>query len=300
MRSQKEVEEEVQADEQALIDRARAGDRSATEALIRRHQRWIYNISLRMVGNLEEAEDLSQEILIKAFRKIGTFEGRSGLRTWLYRIAVNQYLSMRETEAERYMRLDSDKWANDAFVRDYFDSWEIDIKSYPPDLRLVAEEVRMKCILGMLLCLGRRQRLVYILGDALMVGSKAGAAALGMSEACYRQTLSRARRRVRQFMEDRCGLVSPGKPCTCERNLAACIGSGYVDPLHLAFSSKDAPRIRDTLDRVARSLSDVACQKCRELYWDLPLQDSPDFAGRVLSIVESNEMRFLLDVASGA
>jgi RNA polymerase sigma factor (sigma-70 family) len=60
--------------------------------LIARHQAWIYNIVLRMVYNPYDAEDATQEILIKLLNSLSTFEGRSQFRTWLYRIVVNRRL----------------------------------------------------------------------------------------------------------------------------------------------------------------------------------------------------------------
>jgi RNA polymerase sigma factor (sigma-70 family) len=60
--------------------------------LIARHQAWIYNIVLRMVYNPYDAEDATQEILIKLLNSLSTFEGRSQFRMWLYRIVVNRRL----------------------------------------------------------------------------------------------------------------------------------------------------------------------------------------------------------------
>jgi len=78
-----------------LAARARSGNRAALEALVQRHQRWIYNIALRMLHHPQDAEDVTQEILLKAFTHLASFEGRSSFRTWLYRIVVNHVLNMK-------------------------------------------------------------------------------------------------------------------------------------------------------------------------------------------------------------
>ncbi len=78
-----------------LAARARSGNRAALEALVQRHQRWIYNIALRMFHHPQDAEDATQEILLKAFTHLASFEGRSSFRTWLYRIVVNHVLNMK-------------------------------------------------------------------------------------------------------------------------------------------------------------------------------------------------------------
>jgi RNA polymerase sigma factor (sigma-70 family) len=79
----------------ALVARANGGDRDALEGLIRRHHSWIYNIAVRMLYHPQDAEDATQEILIKALTRLSSFEGRSSFRTWLYRIVVNHVLNMK-------------------------------------------------------------------------------------------------------------------------------------------------------------------------------------------------------------
>src|SRR2546426_11000065 len=88
-------------EDQADVARARGGDRDALEELVRRHQPWIYNIAVRMLAHPQDAEDATQEILIKALTRLSSFEGRSSFRTWLYRLVVNHVLNMRRGRAER-------------------------------------------------------------------------------------------------------------------------------------------------------------------------------------------------------
>ena len=78
-----------------LVLRARSGDRAALEDLVQRHQGWIYNIAVRMLYHPQDAEDATQEILIKVLTRLSSFEGRSSFRTWLYRIVVNHVLNMK-------------------------------------------------------------------------------------------------------------------------------------------------------------------------------------------------------------
>ena len=76
-------------EDQNLVLRARSGDRQALEDLVQRHQAWIYNIAVRMMHHPQDAEDVTQEILIKVLTRLSSFDGRSSFRTWLYRIVVN-------------------------------------------------------------------------------------------------------------------------------------------------------------------------------------------------------------------
>src|SRR3970282_2897425 len=83
-----------------LVQLAKGGRRYALEELVVRHQAWIYNLALRMVHHPEDAKDATQEVLIKLFTRLSTFDGRSSLRTWLYRIVPNHLLNMKRRRAE--------------------------------------------------------------------------------------------------------------------------------------------------------------------------------------------------------
>jgi RNA polymerase sigma-70 factor (ECF subfamily) len=76
-----------------LVDRARMGDAGAFEALVRRYQSWVFTLALRMVGEPAEAEDMAQEIFLKAYRGLRGFKGASRFSTWLYSIASHHCLN---------------------------------------------------------------------------------------------------------------------------------------------------------------------------------------------------------------
>src|SRR6266566_1322035 len=75
--------------EAEAIVRAREGDAAGFEHLYRAHCRRVYSVCLRMIKNLADAEDLTQQAFLQLFRKIGTFRGESGFSTWLHRVTVN-------------------------------------------------------------------------------------------------------------------------------------------------------------------------------------------------------------------
>lgn len=81
---------EVGGREAALIHRCVARDEDACAELVNEHQRMVYQLSLNLLGDHNEALDLSQEVFLRVFRTIHTFRGASQLRTWIYRIVVNQ------------------------------------------------------------------------------------------------------------------------------------------------------------------------------------------------------------------
>jgi len=89
------------ADELALVERCRAGELAAFEAIYRAHSGRLYSVACRVLGNPTDAEDMLQEIFLAAHRKLDTFRGESALGTWLYRLAMNLCLDHLRSRATR-------------------------------------------------------------------------------------------------------------------------------------------------------------------------------------------------------
>src|SRR5205809_723119 len=141
-------------DDADLVAAAQSGSRDALEMLVARHQSWIYNIVLRMIYLPQDAEDITQEILIKLVTKLSTFEGRSRFRTWLYRLVVNHVLNMKRTKAEQF------EWTFEKYGGGLSSAPDEDLpdrNAVPVDLQLLVEEAEIGCTTGMLLCLSRDQ-----------------------------------------------------------------------------------------------------------------------------------------------
>jgi RNA polymerase sigma-70 factor (ECF subfamily) len=90
----------------ALVDAAKAGDGRAFESLVRRYRKRIFALALHITGSASEADDITQEVFLKAFRALAEFEGRSQFFTWVYRMTVNRSLNARRDRARRGEELD--------------------------------------------------------------------------------------------------------------------------------------------------------------------------------------------------
>jgi len=268
-------------DDAALVARAQTGDRDALEALVVRHQAWIYNIALRMVYLPQDAEDITQEILVKVITKLSTFEARSSFRTWLYRIVVNHVLNMKRTRGEEV------GWT--------FERYEAGLQRSPdaelPDPRVVAadvqllvEEAKIGCTTGMLLCLEREQRLVYVLAEIFGASDTIGAELLELSRDNFRQKLARARRDLHHFMHGQCGLVNEANPCRCAKKTRAFIEQGYVNPRNLLFATSHVIRVRDVAPKVSGEL-EALDEAYGRLHRDHPFQDAPDFVAALRKLL---------------
>ena len=268
-------------DDAELVARGKAGSREAIEALVTRHQRWIYNIVRRMTYGRPDAEDATQEILIKAITKLGTFEARSSFRTWLYRIVVNHVLNMKRNTAEA---------AGWDFARygkaldDMPDAELADPGGVAADRHVLIEEAKILCTSGMLLCLDREQRLVIVLGEILGVSDRVGADLLEISRDSFRQKLARARRDLHNFLHDKCGLVNAANPCRCAKKTAAFIHAGFVRPDDLRFAKARFEHVREATGDALEALSGLDAAYAA-IYRDHPFHESPDFVGRVRTLL---------------
>jgi RNA polymerase sigma-70 factor (ECF subfamily) len=81
---------DVASGEAALIERCAAGEEGACAELVAGHERMVYTLALHLLGDRDEALDLSQEVFLRVFRTLPSFRGRSALKTWIYRIVINQ------------------------------------------------------------------------------------------------------------------------------------------------------------------------------------------------------------------
>ena len=107
------AEQEAVLEDHRLISSLQAGDEDAYEQLIERFQSPVYNLAYRLLNDQSDASDVVQEVFLKIFRNVGNFRGDSSLRTWVYRIAVNESHNRRrwlfrhrrgETGIERRLR----------------------------------------------------------------------------------------------------------------------------------------------------------------------------------------------------
>lgn len=264
---------EIDADLE-LVTQALEGSRSALRSLVERHQPFVFNIALKMFGNPAEAEDLAQEVFVKVITSLNTFRRESAFRTWLYRITVNHVLKSKRRGLE-------------VQVEDSFEAFFDAVGSVPDEPwshdDATVEELRLRCTSGMLMCLSREQRLVYILGALFSISHTVAAEVLGLTPANYRVRLHRARTDLTSWMNRRCGLVNKANPCRCQKKTAHFVRTGAVDPKALVFNANFVNRIEAiTRDGSASVIEEVDALHERE-FLKHPFQISRgDVVGEIL------------------
>ena len=146
--------------EKQRIEQAVAGNQEALESLLCSVQDMVFNLSLRMLGMIPDAEDAAQEILIKVMTHLSSFRQESSLQTWVFRIAVNHLLHYRKG------MFSNRPLSFEAYSEDIASGREKDVPdvSGGVDQALLERELKLSCTNVMLQCLDAESRCVYVLG----------------------------------------------------------------------------------------------------------------------------------------
>ena len=170
---------------QALVGQATAGDKKALETLVAGVQDMVFNLSLRMLGTFADAEDATQDILLKMITHLSSFRGDSAFTTWVFRIAVNHLKNYKKHMFARFP----------LSFEYYGDDIENGKLQDVPDLtqnvekELLAEELKMSCTNVMLQCLDPESRCIFILGTMFQLDSRIAGEILEMTPEAYRQRI---------------------------------------------------------------------------------------------------------------
>lgn len=279
--------------DERLAQLVRNGDMDALDTLVRRYQSFVYNVALRYVLNPQDAEDLSQEVLVKIVTRIGQFEGRSSFKTWVYRIVVNTFLDTKRNRMEEQITTFTEYGAAlDSLPLTELTAGEVST----PDLGLFVQEAKLSCMLGMLLCLDRRQRLTFILGDLFGVPSDLGGQLFDVSPATFRKRLERARADLTSFMDRKCGLVNTANPCRCRGKTKSFVAAGWVDPKNLKFTRPTLRRVEAQAQNAVAEVDILLEREYVDLYRQHPYYDGPDQAGLFRNLLADRRVRQVFDL----
>lgn len=206
-----------------LVKKAVEGNRKALEDLIRLHQSFIYNVAWKMTNEEADAKDITQDVLIKVITKLSSFSNKSSFRTWLYRIVVNEFLQTKRRSREDQFEDFEDFGKKLDGIQNSFPTAEEELI-----LKDFTREAKLRCMSGMLMCLTREQRLLYILGDLFNINHNIGSEIFQISRDNFRTKLSRARKELHNFMHQKCGLVNKTNPCRCSKKAKTLFNKGLL------------------------------------------------------------------------
>src|SRR5579863_10232552 len=182
--------------EAALVAEARAGKTEAFTTLVRQYDRYIYRLALNITGNPQDAEDVLQESLLKAYTKLGQFHGESRFYTWLVRIAVNEALmKLRKRGSEKTVSLDEpiEGDEQDLIPREVEDWSDNPEQRYGKiELERILRETIDK--------LEPQFRTVFVLRDVENLSTEETAEMMGLSVPAVKSRLLRARLKARELL----------------------------------------------------------------------------------------------------
>lgn len=217
--------------ENALVAAAVAGDRAALEELLGQVNDRIFTLALRMLGTVPDAEDATQDILLRIITNLRTFQGKSAFSTWATRIAIHYLYDYRKGMFAQHPLTFEMYGADTAQGFPVSDLGLCD----GVDHHLLAEELKLSCTNVLLQCLKPEERVAYVLGTMFGVDSRLAGELLELTPEAYRQRLSRARAKVGGYLKQYCGLA--GGPCQCEKRVPYAIKTHRLFPHDLPYTA---------------------------------------------------------------
>lgn len=243
-----------------------------------------------MVMDRDDACDITQEILIRAVTSLATYDYTKGaFRTWLYRITANHVLSMKKKKFEYRI--------ND------IDTYVSTIEKFPderscshPERDVLEEEIKIGCMMGMMMCLNRRERLVFILGGIFGLTDVEGSEIMEMSRENFRKILSRGRKKIYSHINGFCGHVDSENPCRCSGKINSFVSPGMADARNLRFHHPSEPKVKDVIENKYEAFIDLYYEPFFEFYREQPFYSPPDMTGWLREMMEHKEFREIFDL----
>ena len=236
---------------QAFVDKATAGDKKALETLVTSVQDMVFNLSLRMLGTFADAEDATQDILLKMITHLSSFRGDSSFTTWVFSIAVNHLKNYKKHMfARRPLSFE--------YYGDDIENGKIqDVPDLTQDVEkdILAEELKMSCTNVMLQCFDMESRCIFILGTMFKLDSRIAGEVLEMTPEAYRQRLSRIRKKMADFLGQYCGEYGSGR-CKCKERVNYAIQNDRINPLQLDYTTATEISIQTMMD-VKNAMEDI-------------------------------------------
>lgn len=236
-----------------LIDQATAGDKQALETLLGGVQDLVFNLSLRMMGTFPDAEDASQDILLKVMTHLSSFKKESSFSTWVFAIAVNHLKNYKKHIFAKYP-LTFDYYGDDILHANLEDVPDL---TQDVEKAVLAEELKLSCTNVMLQCLDTESRCIFILGTMFHVDSRIAGDILGLTPEAYRKRLSRVRKKMADFLREYCGEYGGGT-CHCESRVNYAIQNHRIHPSSLDFYNAVPKQVSLEVTAAMEEIDDIS------------------------------------------
>ncbi len=248
-----------------LIQKATAGDKPSLETVIGSVQDLVFNLSLRMLGTFPDAEDASQDILLKVMTHLSSFKGESSFSTWVFRIAVNHLKDYKKHMFARF------PLSFEFYGDDIQNAGTEDVPDLTQNVEqaILAEELKLSCTNVMLQCLDTESRCIFILGTMFRVDSRIAGDILKITPEAYRKRLSRVRKKMADFLTEYCGEYGTGK-CHCADRVNYAIQSRRINPAQLYYQTAVPVQIMLDVKEAMEEIDDLSQEFSFCKTWQTP------------------------------
>uniref|UniRef100_UPI00404B07A0 RNA polymerase sigma factor n=1 Tax=Flavobacterium sp. TaxID=239 RepID=UPI00404B07A0 len=274
-----------------LIELILDGDKTALGILLRNHQAFIYNVAWKMTGNVADAEDLSQEAMIKIISNLSQFKFKGTFRAWAYRIVFNHFINDKRKTKYMFPSTFEEVAVQLAATPDH----EMTFDEKEENKELI-REVRLHCLSGMLLCLTKEQRLVYIIGEIFAADHTIGSEILEISKTNFRMKLSKARKDLYNFMNNNCGLVNEANPCRCHKKVKAAVDFKIINAKDLLHNRKEYATFQSYIGQDVDFITENAELKFMELQQNLSFKKDFDKKLFIEEVLENKNWKSILNL----
>jgi len=245
------------------------------EQLYNEHFIKVYRLALGLVRNSFDAEEITQESFLKAFRSYNSFREDSSFFTWIYRITLNvanDYIKKKEKTAIQSLE-DAGYTIDEIIDQD---------QTSDPESEFLAHEAKVMCLHSITECLEGNQRKIFCLAVTLGLPQKTVAEILDCPVGTVKTSLHRAKKRWFGYMENRCDLVNKSNPCHCKQWVKFGLSQGW-------FSSDEAKDINIAPNPVlVKEVLDL--RTLRDIYKTLHSEsDTENIAERIKSGIKNKE-----------
>jgi RNA polymerase sigma-70 factor (ECF subfamily) len=271
-------------DQQELIRNLKKGHETSFTVLYNTYGEKIYRLAYRMVGNKEEAEDITQETFLQVYRNIERFNEESQLYTWIYRITKNLCYRV-------FQRQKKTSFASLEALIYTAQNQEIPADITTLERQYLINQIKEGCLTGLLRCLSFYQRVAFILHVLVHLSIQDVAEILDKSQGATKVLIHRARQNLKRFLCKHCSLYNQANPCRCESLLGFSLKQGWITKPSQGeldeFTSMNTRRIEAEI----KSL-----RKITELYTSLSEQNPPeDLSHRIQTLIRSQKWSIFSD-----
>lgn len=230
-------------DQEELIFELKNQSEKGFKLLNQQYGKKIFNLAYKILGNQEDARDITQETFIQVYRNMDSFRGESRLFTWIYTIAKN--LSFRYYQNKKKSSITG---LEDMIHQASSNPERVDFSKIEKDFYV--NQVKEGCLLGLLRCLPFNQRLTFVFHLFLNISIQDISVILNKTENAVRTLLHRARSNIKGFLCRNCSLYDENNPCKCENLIDFSLKKKWIDLISPETAKKEFGSIRQIEEEI--------------------------------------------------